>query len=51
MSERTDMIRNRPPRLVMYCTALWGVQLVLTVIAVRLSWLGNTRYLMTLEAV
>lgn len=51
MSEWTDMIRNRPPRLVMYCTALWGVQLVLTVTAVRLSWLENSRYLMTLEVV
>lgn len=43
------MPRNRPPRLVMYCTALWCVQLLLTVAAVRLSWLESTSYLLVLE--
>lgn len=43
------MLRNRPPRLVMYCTALWCVQLLLTVAAVCLSWLESTSYLLALE--
>lgn len=43
------MFRNRPPRLVMFCTALWCVQLLLTVAAIRLSWLGSMGYLLALE--
>lgn len=49
MSGWIGMFRNRPPRLVMFCTALWCVQLLLTVVAVRLSWLESTGYLLALE--
>lgn len=43
------MFRDRPLRLVMFCTVVWWVQLLLAIAAVRLSWLERTEYLLVLE--
>lgn len=43
------MLRYGSPRLAMACAALWSAQLLLTVLAVRQSWLECSMYVRALE--